>query len=83
MCEVFKGKKFFILYDGFFYVNGNIYLGYVVNKILKDIIMKLKIVLGFDMFYVLGWDCYGLLIELKVEGLVGKLNEKILVVEFC
>lgn len=48
-----------------------------VNKILKDIIMKSKTALGFDTPYVPGWDCHGLPIELKVEGLVGKPNEKI------
>lgn len=67
ICVVKKGKKIFILYDGFFYVNGSIYIGYLVNKILKDIIVKFKGFFGYDLLYVFGWDCYGLLIELKVE----------------
>lgn len=62
-----KGKKIFILYDGFFYANGSIYIGYSVNKILKDIIVKFKGFFGYDSSYVFGWDCYGLSIELKVE----------------
>lgn len=71
------------MYDGFLYVNGDIYLGYLVNKIFKDIIVKLKILFDFDVFYVFGWDCYGLLIELMVEKKVGKLGVKVFVVEFC
>ncbi|MCK3655447.1 isoleucine--tRNA ligase [Pasteurellaceae bacterium Macca] len=77
-----KGKKTFILHDGPPYANGNLHLGHSVNKILKDIIMKSKTALGFDTPYVPGWDCHGLPIELKVEGLVGKPNEKISAAEF-
>lgn len=80
--EASKGKKSFILHDGPPYANGNIHLGHAVNKILKDIIMKSKTALGFDTPYVPGWDCHGLPIELKVEGLVGKPNEKISAAEF-
>lgn len=72
-----KGKKSFILHDGPPYANGNIHIGHSVNKILKDIIIKSKTALGFDSPYIPGWDCHGLPIELKVEGLVGKPNQKI------
>lgn len=77
-----KGKKTFILHDGPPYANGSIHLGHAVNKILKDIINKSKTALGFDTPYVPGWDCHGLPIELKVEGLVGKPNEKLSAAEF-
>lgn len=77
-----KGKKSFILHDGPPYANGNIHIGHAVNKILKDIIIKSKTELGFDSPYIPGWDCHGLPIELKVEGLVGKPNEKISAAEF-
>ncbi|MDO9989169.1 isoleucine--tRNA ligase [Glaesserella parasuis] len=80
--EASKGKKSFILHDGPPYANGNIHLGHAVNKILKDIIIKSKTALGFDSPYIPGWDCHGLPIELKVEGLVGKPNEKISAAEF-
>ncbi|GAA7508891.1 isoleucine--tRNA ligase [Helicobacter pylori] len=77
-----KGKKSFILHDGPPYANGNIHIGHAVNKILKDIIVKSKTELGFDSPYIPGWDCHGLPIELKVEGLVGKPNEKVTAAEF-
>ncbi|PHI40380.1 isoleucine--tRNA ligase [Actinobacillus succinogenes] len=77
-----KGKKSFILHDGPPYANGNIHIGHAVNKILKDIIIKSKTALGFDSPYIPGWDCHGLPIELKVEALVGKPNQKISAAEF-
>ena len=80
--EASKGKKSFILHDGPPYANGNIHIGHAVNKILKDIIVKSKTALDFDSPYIPGWDCHGLPIELKVEGLVGKPNEKVTAAEF-
>ncbi|MDG6897345.1 isoleucine--tRNA ligase [Actinobacillus delphinicola] len=77
-----KGKKSFILHDGPPYANGNIHIGHAVNKILKDIIIKSKTAFGYDCPYIPGWDCHGLPIELKVEGLVGKPNQKISAAEF-
>ncbi|QDJ13155.1 isoleucine--tRNA ligase [Mergibacter septicus] len=77
-----KGKKSFILHDGPPYANGKIHIGHAVNKILKDIIIKSKTALGFDSPYIPGWDCHGLPIELKVEGLVGKLDQNVSAAEF-
>ncbi|MGN1392709.1 MAG: isoleucine--tRNA ligase [Succinivibrionaceae bacterium] len=76
------GRKSFILHDGPPYANGNIHIGHSVNKILKDIIIKSKTLSGFDAPYVPGWDCHGLPIELKVEGLVGKPGQKVTAAEF-
>ncbi|MFQ2269351.1 isoleucine--tRNA ligase [Aeromonas enteropelogenes] len=76
------GKPSFILHDGPPYANGNIHIGHSVNKILKDIIIKSKGLSGFDSPYVPGWDCHGLPIELKVEGMVGKPGEKVSAAEF-
>ncbi len=77
-----KGKKSFILHDGPPYANGAIHIGHSVNKILKDIILKSKTALGYDCPYIPGWDCHGLPIELKVEGIVGKPNQKVSAAEF-
>ncbi len=80
--EAKRGKKSFILHDGPPYANGNIHIGHSVNKILKDIIIKSKSLSGFDAPYIPGWDCHGLPIELKVEGLVGKPGQKVSAAEF-
>lgn len=72
-----KDKPKFILADGPPYANGNIHLGHAVNKILKDMVVKSKILSGFSAPYVPGWDCHGLPIELNVEKQIGKPNDKV------
>ena len=67
-----QGCPTFILHDGPPYANGDIHIGHVVNKVLKDIIVKAKTLSGFDAPYVPGWDCHGLPIELEVEKQHGK-----------
>jgi len=58
-----KGKKTFILHDGPPYANGHIHIGHVLNKVLKDFVVKMKTMQGLDSLYVPGWDCHGLPIE--------------------
>jgi isoleucyl-tRNA synthetase len=70
--ETMKGKKKFILHDGPPYANGDIHIGHAVNKILKDIIIKVKTLSGLDAPYVPGWDCHGMPIEIQIEKLHGK-----------
>src|SRR3989338_2227540 len=76
------GRPKFILHDGPPYANGNIHLGTALNKILKDIVMKSKLLSGFDVPYVPGWDCHGLPIELNVEKKCGKVGEQLSAREF-
>jgi isoleucyl-tRNA synthetase len=57
----------FVLHDGPPYANGNIHIGHALNKILKDIIVRSKQMVGYDANYVPGWDCHGLPIEWKIE----------------
>ena len=70
-----KNSDDFILHDGPPYANGSIHLGHSVNKILKDITIKSKTLLGKNAPYVPGWDCHGLPIELNVEKKHGKRSE--------
>ncbi len=62
-----KGAPTFILHDGPPYANGPIHLGTALNKVLKDMTNKSRLILGYDVAYVPGWDCHGLPIEKKVE----------------
>src|SRR5437764_12383754 len=71
--EARAGAPKFILHDGPPYANADIHLGTAMNKILKDMIVKSRSMLGFDAPYVPGYDCHGLPIELHVER---KLGEK-------
>jgi len=77
-----KGRPKFILHDGPPYANGDIHIGHVVNKVIKDMIVKSKQLDGYDSPYTPGWDCHGLPIENKVESIAGKAGDKITEAEF-
>ncbi|WAA10650.1 isoleucine--tRNA ligase [Fervidibacillus albus] len=61
--EKTKGRPKFILHDGPPYANGSIHMGHALNKVLKDIIVRSRSMMGFDAPYVPGWDTHGLPIE--------------------
>lgn len=56
----------FILHDGPPYANGDLHMGHALNKILKDMINRYKLLQNYKVHYIPGWDCHGLPIELKV-----------------
>ncbi len=57
------GAKKRILHDGPPYANGHIHMGHVLNKVLKDIVVKYYNMKGFDSPFIPGWDCHGLPVE--------------------
>ncbi|MFA9479399.1 isoleucine--tRNA ligase [Phycisphaerales bacterium AB-hyl4] len=63
----------FVFHDGPPYANGSIHLGHLLNKVMKDFVVRSRTMAGFDCPYVPGWDCHGLPIEHKV---VQDLGEK-------
>ena len=65
-----KSRKF-VMPDGPPYANGNLHIGHVLNKVLKDIVIKYKNLQGYKAEFVPGWDCHGLPIELKVTSQLG------------
>ncbi len=60
------GRPRKVLHDGPPYANGEIHMGTLLNKVLKDIVVRSLTMAGFDSPYVPGWDCHGLPIEHKV-----------------
>ena len=70
------GSPLYILHDGPPYANGAIHMGHAINKILKDIIVKSRSMMGFDAPYLPGWDCHGLPIEIKVDQNLGPKKAK-------
>jgi isoleucyl-tRNA synthetase len=65
----------FLLHDGPPYANGVLHLGHALNKILKDIINRYRILKGNRIFFVPGWDCHGLPTEMKaLEQLISEWN---------
>ena len=76
----------FVLHDGPPYANGHIHHGHVLNKILKDIVVKSKTMAGFNSPYLPGWDCHGLPIEHGVDKLLGEKKKQMTtaqVIEEC
>ncbi|EFA82307.1 isoleucyl-tRNA synthetase [Heterostelium album PN500] len=58
------GEKW-IFHDGPPYANGDLHLGHALNKTLKDFVNRYKILRGYKVNYIPGWDCHGLPIEVK------------------
>ncbi|MFP3937777.1 MAG: isoleucine--tRNA ligase [Phycisphaerae bacterium] len=71
------GAKRFVLHDGPPYANGDIHMGHALNKVLKDMVVKVKTMTGFDAPYLPGWDCHGLPIEQKVLDDLGSRAGKV------
>jgi isoleucyl-tRNA synthetase len=70
--EARKGAPLFVLHDGPPYANGKLHIGHALNKVLKDMIVKSRQLMGMDAQYIPGWDCHGLPIENAIEKLHGR-----------
>ncbi len=64
-----EGKEHFVFHDGPPYANGNMHTGHMLNKVIKDIIVRYKNMMGFYCSYVPGWDTHGLPIESAIQKL--------------
>lgn len=71
MLEKNAANPPFYMPDGPPYANGNIHIGHVLNKVLKDIVIKYKNLSGKRSAFIPGWDCHGLPIEHKVTKELG------------
>lgn len=65
--EARRGRPLRVVHDGPPYADGNIHFGHLLNKTLKDILVRFLTMSGFDSPFVPGWDCHGLPIENKVQ----------------
>ena len=59
-------KGTFVLHDGPPYSNGEVHFGTAMNKILKDFIVKYRMMDGYYSPYIPGWDNHGMPIENEV-----------------
>jgi isoleucyl-tRNA synthetase len=66
LAEARAGRPRFVFHDGPPYANGAIHVGHLLNKVLKDLVVRTRLMEGFDCPFVPGWDCHGLPIEHKV-----------------
>ena len=58
-----KGNRQYVLHDGPPYANGDMHCGHMLNKLLKDFIVRLKTMEGYYTPFIPGWDTHGLPIE--------------------
>ena len=80
--EARVGRPLFILHDGPPYANGDIHLGHAINKVLKDIVVKYKTMMGYNAPYIPGWDTHGLPIEIQVTKKLGVNRHAVSTLEF-
>jgi isoleucyl-tRNA synthetase len=59
------GNPQWILHDGPPYANGNMHMGGFLNRVLKDIFVKVHLLDGAEAIFVPGWDMHGLPIEFE------------------
>jgi len=72
----------YLLHDGPPYANGHIHYGHILNKILKDLVVKYRSMAGYRCPYVPGWDTHGLPIENEVERDLGAKRRELSDAEF-
>jgi len=71
-----KGKKKFYIMDGPPYATGHIHMGTALNKILKDVSIRMKRMQGFEVFDRPGYDTHGVPIEYQVEKEIGSKSRQ-------
>jgi isoleucyl-tRNA synthetase len=73
------GGPAFILHDGPPFANGQAHIGHAVNKVLKDMVSRYRMLRGDSVSFIPGWDCHGLPIELLAgQAVRGKQFESAL-----
>lgn len=60
------GSPRFVFHDGPPYANASLHVGHLLNKVLKDFVVRSKLMAGNLCPYIPGWDCHGLPIEHRV-----------------
>lgn len=79
-----EGQQKFVYHDGPPYANGHIHLGHAFGKVLRDAVCKSERMEGRLVYFVPGWDCHGLPIELKViERNSGKVLDAVALKKAC
>ncbi len=79
--NVAAGGERFVLHDGPPYANNHIHQGTMLNKILKDFVVKSRSMEGKVTVMIPGWDCHGLPIELQVDKKLGSKKREMSKIE--
>lgn len=81
MNEARPEDREYMLHDGPPYANGNMHCGHMLNRLLKDFVVRYKNMRGYRTPFIFGWDTHGLPIESKVTK-SGVDRKKVPVTEF-
>ncbi len=65
------GGRRFVFYEGPPFANGNPGIHHVLARAFKDIIVRYKVMKGYYVPRVAGWDTHGLPVELEIEKQLG------------
>src|SRR5438552_6479499 len=71
ILEARANSPLWLLHDGPPFANGDIHIGHLINKTLKDVVVRFRTMQGHRSPYVPGWDCHGLPIEHKIQEELG------------
>ena len=66
LLKAHKDDKEYAFHDGPPYANGDIHCGHMLNRILKDFIVRYKSMSGYYVPFIFGFDTHGLPIENQV-----------------
>ena len=72
----------FVIHDGPPYANGELHMGHILNRTIKDVVVRYNIILSKKVSYIIGWDCHGLPIENKVIDQIGSKRHRMSKIEF-
>ncbi|MCJ7761095.1 class I tRNA ligase family protein, partial [Candidatus Bathyarchaeota archaeon] len=71
-----EGSPLFRFLEGPPTVNGFMHVGHIRGRAIKDVILRYKTMVGYDVWRRAGWDCQGLPVELEVEKKLGVSSKK-------
>ena len=66
-----EGNDRFVFYEGPPFANGNPGIHHILARAYKDIIVRYKVMKGYYVPRIAGWDTHGLPVELEVEKELG------------
>ncbi|WP_249028787.1 isoleucine--tRNA ligase [Tannockella kyphosi] len=69
VLEKNKDLPAYTFHDGPPYANGSMHIGHMLNKVIKDVIVRYKTMTGHYVPYIPGWDTHGLPIENAIQKL--------------
>ncbi len=76
-----RGPERYTLHDGPPYANGDIHCGHMLNRLLKDFVVRYNNMMGYETPFVFGFDTHGLPIEVQLSK-SGIDRKKMGIVEF-